>query len=356
MEQRGFIVQWHITDRCNLQCIHCYRNEKVEDLPLSRLKLIADTVVEGLKTMHMSPFFALSGGEPFLRDDVFDLVEYLAEKGVENIMFETNGTLLTPEIIQKVIQHSPPIGAIQVSLDGGPVVNDSIRGEGVFEKVVEGLKRVISDTHLVSAVSYTFHSQNYMDIPRVIELGEKIGVNIFHFTRLVPLGRGKEMDVLTPEQTREVLMYLYEKNKEFKKSIKDGTQKPLIVERRSLFHLVDEDEAIKGFTTGGERLGNACAIGMSTFTILADGTGVLCRRLPLPVGNLLEERFLDIWFKNDLLWEFRKRDKLLKGKCRNCKFLKYQGLCDGGAACVTYGYCGDYNNPDPQCWYEPEVP
>lgn len=353
---RGFIVQWHITDKCNLQCTHCYRNEKIEDLPLSDLKVIADTVVEGLYTMNVSPLIALSGGEPFLREDIFDLVAYLYEKGIKTIVVETNGTVITPHVIQLLNEYSPPITAIQVSLDGGPTINDQIRGKGAFKRAVRGLKRVIAATDLGTVLSYTFHTQNYGDIPYVVELGEHIGVDTLLVTRLAPIGRGKEIDIVPPAQTRDILVYLYEKNKEFEKSIKNGVKKPFIVETRSLFHLVDENEAIKRFTTGGRRLGNACAVGISTFTILADGTGVACRRLPIPVGTLLEQSFQDIWYKSDLLWEFRKRDKVLKGKCKTCKFLQYRGLCDGGAACVTYGCYNDYNQPDPQCWYTPEVP
>jgi MoaA/NifB/PqqE/SkfB family radical SAM enzyme len=127
MEQpRGFMVQWYITDICNLQCTHCYRHEYYEDLPLEKIKLIADNVIHGLETLNVAPYFALSGGEPFLRRDLFTIIEYLYEKGVTSIGFETNGTCITPHI-QDLNTHSPPITGIQVSLDGGPDINKMLK-------------------------------------------------------------------------------------------------------------------------------------------------------------------------------------------------------------------------------------
>ncbi len=352
-----FTVQWHITDQCNLHCTHCYRDVKTKELPLLQLKKIADTVLEGIHILDVIPLIALSGGEPFLRKDLFQLIEYLHQKGVNHVLIETNGTVINPQTAALLTQHSPPVTTIQVSLDGStPSINDSIRGKGAFKKAVSGLKCILDNTDLHTTISYTFHTQNVHDIPSIINLGEQLGVDTLYLTRLVPIGKGKHMDadILTPEQTQNVLEYLHEKNKEFNLSRKNGVKKPLITENRCLFHLVDPEEAVKRYKKKGERLGNACAVASSTFTILSDGTAVPCRRLPIPLGSLLDTSFLDIWFKNDLLWNFRRRQKTLKGKCKKCQFLKYRGLCDGGASCIAYGYYGDYNQPDPQCWYNPE--
>lgn len=355
--KRAFTIQWHITDRCNLECTHCYRDKKTQELPLSQLKKVADNLIEGISILDVAPCFALSGGEPLLREDFYDLVDYLYLKGIPYVLIETNGTLIDSQIA-KIKEHSPPIAAVQVSLDGStPSVNDAIRGEGAYERALSGLNCILKDTSLQTTISYTFHAQNVGDIPSLVELGERLGVDTLYLTRLVPIGHGKEMNaILTPEQTRYVLTYLHTKNEEFKTFRKNGVKKPVIAENRGLFHLTDPGEAARRYNNGGDRLGNACAVGSSTFTILSDGTALPCRRLPIPIGNLLETPFLEIWFKNDLLWEFRRRQKNLKGKCVKCPFLKYRGLCDGGASCIAYGCCGDYNQPDPQCWYLPEAP
>ncbi len=354
--KQGFTIQWHITDRCNLQCTHCYRDEKIPDLSLEDLKRIADTLIEGMRVLDVAPCFALSGGEPLLREDVLDLVQYLHQYQV-TVLIETNGTLIDSRTASLLDQHSPPVTTIQVSLDGGKApVHDSIRGEGSFKKAVSGLKHILEHQNLTTTISYTFHTQNYKDIPSIIRLGERLRVDALYLTRFVPIGRGKEMDadILAPEQTEKVLTYLHEKNKEFSLKRERGIKKPLIAENRCLFHLTDPEEAVRRYINKEERLGNACAVAASTFTILSDGTAVPCRRLPIPLGNLLDTSFLDIWFKNDVLWDFRRRQKSLKGKCRTCHFLNYKGLCDGGASCIAYAYSNDYNAPDPQCWYDPE--
>ncbi|MBU7025026.1 MAG: radical SAM protein, partial [Theionarchaea archaeon] len=213
---RGFTLQWHITDRCNLHCTHCYRDEKMQDLPFEQLTKIADTLIEGLNILEVTPCFALSGGEPFLREDLFDLIHYLYSKGVTQVLLETNGTLITPQIIERLNELTPPITTIQVSLDGSiPSVNDTIRGEGAFQKAVSGLTSIIANTFLKTTISYTFHAQNKGDVPSIIALGDKLGVDTLYLTRLVPIGRGKALDaVLTPEETREVLTYLHQKNQE----------------------------------------------------------------------------------------------------------------------------------------------
>ncbi|MBU7024517.1 MAG: SPASM domain-containing protein, partial [Theionarchaea archaeon] len=282
-----------------------------------------------------------------------DLIHYLYSKGVTQVLLETNGTLITPQIIEKLNELIPPKATIQVSLDGSiPSVNDTIRGEGAFQKAVTGLTSIIANTPLKTTISYTFHAQNKEDIPSIIALGEELGVDTLYLTRLVPIGRGKALDaVLTPEETREVLTYLHQKNQELSRK---GT--PHIAENRCLFHLTDPEEAVRRYKSKEERLGNACAVASSTFTVLADGTAVPCRRLPIPLGSLLEQSFLDIWFKSDVLWDFRRRQTLLKGKCQSCKYLQYKGLCNGGAACIAYAFSSDYNTPDPQCWYNPEEP
>ena len=355
MEPLQFTVQWHITDRCNLKCTHCYSDTKREDLSMDHLKSIADNIIEGLHILQVHPCFALSGGEPLLRSDVFHLIEYLHHKGVTSILIETNGTLITPDVAAMLADHSPPITTIQVSLDGStPEVHDAIRGKGSFEITLSGLRHIIDTTSLYTTISYTFHRQNVDDIPSIVELGESLPVDALYMTRLVPIGRGKDIDLLTPGETREVFSFLHKKNEEFRTQRENGERKPIIVENRCLFHLTDPEEAVRRYTRGEERLGNACAVASSTFTILPDGTALPCRRLPIPLGNLQEESFVDIWFRNDLLWDFRRRQKTVKGKCTHCSFLKYRGLCDGGAACIAYGYYNDYSQPDPQCWYNPE--
>ncbi|MBA7574406.1 putative mycofactocin radical SAM maturase MftC [subsurface metagenome] len=361
-QKKILVFQWHITDKCNLKCKHCYRSDnQIQDMPFSDVKRVIDELAEVSRKLDVIGLFGFTGGEPLLRKDIFEILDYLKEKFNKgyplSALLMSNGTLITSEIAQKMNSYFPFLYSVQISIDGStPEVHDTIRGKGNFKKALRGLNFLIHETKLATIISSTFHKQNLKDIPKIVEIGERLGVTGFHITRLVPIGRGREMSgsKLSVNEVKHILTYLHKKEIEFEKQRQSGYKKPYIAQNRCLFHLTDPQDAIQRFQHGRRRLGNACAIGFTSVVILADGTILPCARLPIPIGNILEEHFLDIWYKSDLLWEFRRRSENIKGKCRQCEFSsKYKEICNGGAACMSYGYYGDYNKPDPHCWYKP---
>lgn len=360
---RPFSFQWHITDVCNLHCAHCYRSEQLQSqAPFEEARSrIVDQILDAAPRMQARPGLALSGGEPLLYPHFFALLDYLRHKADQGYEFSvallTNGTLLEPEVVSRLAAYYPLLSSVQVSLDGGSAkVHDAIRGPGNFERSLAGLRRVIETTPLYTTISYTFHRGNADDIPRLLDWSQDFGVSCLYLTRLVPIGRGADMAnlVMTPQQVRQVLTLLHETNKRWTVERAQGRSRPAIAEDRTLFHLTDPQEAIARYRNGKTELGNACAIGVATLTILADGTVLPCRRLPVPIGNLRQQSLLEIWYGSDLLWQFRRRARYIQGKCRECEFLHdYPGLCSGGSACIAYGSCADYHQPDPHCWYVP---
>jgi radical SAM protein with 4Fe4S-binding SPASM domain len=355
-----FTFQWHVTDKCNLRCAHCYRDEqRQQELPFEEAKRrVVDQILSAAPRMHARPFLALSGGEPLLYAHLFPLLDYLRDQdGLSCVLIETNGTLLGPEMVARLADYYPLLSHIQVSLDGASAeVHDAIRGPGTFERSLAGLRRVINMTPMHTTISFTFHRGNAADVPRLLELGKELGVSGIYLARLVPIGQGAGMAnlVMTPQEARQVFTLLHETNQCWVAECAQGGVRPWIVEDRTLFHLADPQQAVRLYRSENGRLGNACAVGAATLTILADGTVLPCRRLPIPIGSLREQSLLKIWYGSDLLWQFRRRTRYLQGKCQQCEFLlKYPGLCSGGAACIAYGDCGDYNQPDPHCWYDP---
>jgi radical SAM protein with 4Fe4S-binding SPASM domain len=363
-EVRQFSYQWHITDECNLQCSHCYRNDQRQsEMPFDEARSrVVDQIIAAAPKMKAYPIIALSGGEPLLYRNFFPLLDYLREKADQGndfkVILVTNGTLLTSEVVSRLSTYTPMLSDIQISLDGGSAeVHDTIRGAGSFAKSLEGLQRIIDSTPLNTTISYTYHRGNAADIPNVLALGERLGVSILYITRLVPIGRGAELDKLfmEPDEIRDVLTLLHETSVRWRQEESQGQPRPLIAEDQTLFHLTDTAEAIRRQDQGHGGLGNSCAVAVATLTILADGTVLPCRRLPVPIGNLREQSLLEIWFGSDLLWQFRQRGRYVQGKCQDCEFLhKHPGLCAGGAACIAYGTSGDYHQCDPHCWYTPD--
>jgi radical SAM protein with 4Fe4S-binding SPASM domain len=360
---KPFSFQWHITDVCNLRCAHCYREEQRQDeMPFEEAKRrVVDQVLDAAPRMKALPNLALSGGEPLLYPHLFPLLDYLRDEAGRgrnfSVLLLTNGTLLEPEMVARLADYYPLLSGIQVSLDGGSAeVHDAIRGPGTFYRSLAGLRRVIETTSLYTTISFTFHRGNAADIPQLLNWSQDSGVTCLYLTRLVPIGRGADMAdlVMTAQEVRQALTLLHETNERWATERAQGQERPHISEDRTLFHLTDPQEAITRYQNGRGSLGNACAIGVATMTILADGTVLPCRRLPVPIGNLRQQSLLEIWYGSDLLWQFRRRARHVQGKCQECEFLhEYPGLCSGGSACVTYGACGDYHQPDPHCWYVP---
>jgi MoaA/NifB/PqqE/SkfB family radical SAM enzyme len=328
-----------------------------------QLLSILAKILNAMETLKVYGDIGITGGEPLIRKDLFQILSVAKEKWFEGYPFDiglmTNGTLLTSDIAKQLQKYSPPLTSIQVSLDGATrETNDAIRGQGNFDRTLEGIKRIKSETTFRVIASFTVHQMNSHEVPAFVEMCRIHDIDFLQVRRMVPIGRGNQFNnhLLSPKETMDLITFLYDKRKTFTQLRKDGKHAPYISVNRPLFHLANSEEAIAVYNDGSrERLGNRCAIGFSTTTILPDGTVLPCRVLPIPVGNILKQDFIkDIWFGSELLWSFRVREKSLKGKCQHCRFAKeYADLCCGGSACVTWGVYGDYDLPDPQCWIEP---
>lgn len=365
--RRGFTLQWHITDRCNLRCLHCYReDEAAADLGVLEASRLLRQLFDAMDDMHVAAHVAFTGGEPLTRPELlFALLEEAAARHRERPTFSvglmTNATLIDDEAAQRLAAYCPMLSSVQVSLDGSTAAqNDSIRGRGAFARTVAGIAALRRACPAALTISFTVQRQNLDDLGGIVDLGAEMGVDSLHIARFAPLGRGKDLradaeNPLTREDVRRAIEFLYQRNEEARAAIARGDKRPLVAEERTLFHLADPAEAIRRYSAGsGRRLGNACAIGVATATVQSDGTLLPCRRLPIPLGNLTVTPFLTLWGKSEVLWDFRLRQRRLAGKCRACEFFtRYPGLCSGGAACVAYAALGDYNLPDPHCWYEP---
>lgn len=144
---KSFHLQWHITDKCNFNCKHCYRDVSVSDLNLEQLCSILEQYVELIKTWGLNgkTKLSLTGGEPLLREDFFELLKKIYEK--RHIGFSyylmSNGSTITRPVAKKLKKLY--IGGVQVSLDGLEESNDFIRGAGNFKKAVRGAEILVKE-------------------------------------------------------------------------------------------------------------------------------------------------------------------------------------------------------------------
>ena len=326
-----FVVQWHITVRCNLRCKHCYIEDYDKDIKLNELIDIFEQIKEFLFVNEYVGHINFTGGEPFIAEYLWDLLD-LCERNNISFGILTNGTLINQELVHK-LQRYKKLKFIQFSLDGGAKIHDDIRGKGSFHKTAEAI-RLVNAGDIQTMVSFTASKLNYMELRKVIRVCRRLGVKRFWTDRLVPMGSNE----LTIMSNKEFTKYLRVLNKEYK--ISEFFGKIGIV--TTSIHI---NRAMQ-FMCSGSSQGYKCSAGKSLLAILEDGTLLPCRRLPVKVGNLFEDNLCDLYAKSDII-------NMLKGDCRpkECKECFNVDKCLGGAKCITYAIYGDIDHKDFNCPY-----
>jgi radical SAM protein with 4Fe4S-binding SPASM domain len=349
-----FLVVWNYTYLCNLRCKHCYASAG-KPHPNELTTEEAKKVVEKFADAGVN-IIAFSGGEPLMRKDFYEIAKLARDHGIFTAV-ATNATLITKEIAKKLKETG--IGYVQISLDGArPETHDNFRGIlGVFEKTIRGIKNCVEEGIFVE-VSTTATKFTYKEIPEVIDLCEKLGVNWWMMYNFVPTGRGRfiiEND-LTPKEREELLKFLWKRLREGRRmqvlstapqfarvalqmEEQYGKESKEIVVPTHFYnpHLHGQLLNLSEFIGG-------CGAGRFYCALDPDGTITPCVFFPLPVGNIREDDFEEIWDNHPVFWDLRNREKL-KGHCGECEF-KY--VC-GGCRARGYGYFGDYLAPDPGC-------
>lgn len=337
-----FFVQWHLTDKCNLSCKHCYQDGAVVDMTYTQIREAMDNVVEAFRTwvteyqMEMSPSFHFTGGEPLIRQDVFSILNYAFNKGFSTSLM-TNGTLVTSDVALKLRQTQ--VRDVQISLDGLKSVHESMRGKGSFARAEEGINNLI-DKGIPTNINLTLSRINAGEIGGLISLAQKLGVGAVTFSRLVPCGHGEELraDVLSTGELATIYdeLHRYEAGGDVRISSLDP-----------LFSVA----AMKGQVVEAEFPVGGCAAGIFGVTVAADGSVMPCRRMNMVIGNIKEQSFRELWAESPALWSLRSREDY-HGGCESCI---YWSVCRGcRAIALTYARHNgseDFLGPDPQCSY-----
>lgn len=342
----NFNFQWHINERCNLRCTHCYQEDYSPDgeMSLDELKAIADKLIKALIKWNKKGKIALTGGEPFLKPELFPLLEYLDQRPqIANLYILTNGTLITKEICNKICAIKK-VSRVQVSLDGATAeTHDFIRGRGNFKKALKGIE-LLGDSNIKVNLMYTVQRGNKEEIPALFDLAAHLGINSLLIERFVPCGNGRKIssEMLSSEELRDVFSYISTRTDyEY-----DHGKPIMVVKQRPLWVNVDPEKAkMNSSLPIHKQVGGICSIGLDNLSILSDGTVLPCRRLNIPIGNLKYDTLFKIWYTSELLWKLRDKQNL-KGRCHSCEFLS---LCSGCRA-MAYACSGDYLGEDPQCW------
>ena len=341
-------IAWEITRRCNLRCVHCRSSSELEikghsDFPLSEAFRIIDDIAS-----YAKPVVVLSGGEPLVRDDVFEIAKYGAEKGLR-MCLATNGTLVTDESCEKI--KSSGIKIVSISIDGSEdVVHDDFRNQkGAFAGTINAA-RLFKKHGIEFIVNSSFSKRNQEEIPKVYKLAKELGAAAWYMFMIVPTGRGEEMmnELISKEAYEEILEWHYEMEKDEKDMLVRPTCAPhyyRVVLQKSKEEGAKFEKRTLKFSTGGSK---GCIAGQLICLIDVDGNVLPCSYFPKPAGNIRQQPFKDIWENSELFKELRDFKKY-KGKCGSCEYIN---VC-GGCRARAYSIHGDYLEEEPFCGYVP---
>ncbi len=341
---QSHVISWNLTQRCNLKCEHCY----IEGGPLQK-KVVAGEmsteeclrVIDELVEVNPNALLIMTGGEPLLRPDIFQLAAYANQKGLWCVM-GTNGVLVTELLADRMIEVG--IKGVSLSLDAmSPEVHDRFRRvKGAWQNTKNG-SQILKKKGLPFIIQTTIGTHNLSEITDIARLAFQLGAHVFNLFFLVPTGRGTYISDITPAEYEAAMAELISLQKEF-----DGRMlinaKCAPHYQRVLYEKEPGSKFLKTFAAGA----GGCPAGTHYLGIRPDGNVTPCPYLPLYGGNLRQTSFKEIWEDSELFQTIRAR-KQLDGRCGSCEF---NAAC-GGCRARAYGHGEDVMAEDPWCVYEP---
>ena len=339
-------IAWEITQRCNLRCVHC-RAEAAIKAERGPSTAQAKAVIDDISS-YAKPVLVLSGGEPLLREDIFEIARHGTRQGLR-MALATNGTLVSDEVCERIKESG--IRIVSISLDGSTAeVHDNFRNQrGAFKGAIRAAK-LFKKHGIPFIVNSSFTKRNQEEIPKVYELAKKLGATAWYMFLIVPTGRGKEImeELISKEDYEKILNWHYDMEKQENEMYVRPTCAPMYY-RIFAQRAKEEGRPMKrrslSFSTGG---GKGCIAGQLIALINHKGEVYPCSYFPKSAGNIYEKSFKEIWEESGLFKELR-NFKRYKGKCGVCEYLAVCGGCRARAYAVT----GDYLDEEPYCSYVP---
>lgn len=331
---------WEITNACNLRCAHCHcSGGKPAKYELSREE--GKNLLEQLAEIDEFRMMAFTGGEPLLRKDLFELLNFSNSLGFTNTI-ATNATLIDSRVARKLSRNGVAIAA--VSLDGStPDTHDKVRGvQGSFHRAMRGM-RALRNEGIVLHINITLMNFNLSEMKDMVKLVEELDAGILLIYQLVPLGRGAMMgdSVLDVSNNEKLIKFMSEIQRRANIILEP-------VAGPQYWAYLLKKEGIEGGVKlrMAEKVFHGCSAGRGFVYIKPNGDAWPCPFIEVSAGNIRESAFKDIWRNSEIFKDLRNREELLKGHCGECEYKTVCGGCRGRAWAAT----GDYLAPDPSCF------
>jgi AdoMet-dependent heme synthase len=340
------LVAWETTRNCNLSCVHCRaaatKGPYAGELDTRQAFRLLDEIAAVDK-----PIIILTGGEPLLRKDIFDIAKHGDGLGLRMVM-APNGTLITAEVAQKMAASG--IRRISASIDGASkAFHDKFRGvDGAFDAAIQGIEHVKA-AGIEFQINTTITKTNLKQIPKILELAEKLGAVAHHIFLLVPTGRGKYIvdQAIEADEYETTLNWFYDQREKTSLQLK-ATCAPhyyRILRQRAKA----EGQTITFQSHGLDAVTRGCLAGTGFCFISHTGVVQPCGYTDVECGDITQSTFGDVW-RNSPVFQKLRDFKQLEGKCGRCE---YRAVC-GGCRARAFEASGNYMAEEPLCAYQPE--
>lgn len=351
-----FIVIWEVTRACALKCLHCRAEAQYKPDPRQLTFEEGKKLIDQIYEMD-NPLLVFTGGDPLMRDDLYDLAEYAVKKGLRISMTPS----ATPRVTKEAIRKAKEVGLSRwaFSLDGSRAdIHDRFRGtKGSFELTMNAIQ-YLRELEIPLQINTTVSRYNLDDLNDIAKLVEKMGAVLWSVFFLVPTGRGQVADMITPEQHEQVFEWLYELSKSAPFDIKTTAAqhyRRVVLQRMKLEGKVDWIEYYnvlnQGNITSVDGLGRApkgVNDGNGFVFISHVGDVYPSGFLPVIAGNVRETPLAEIYRESPIFNSLRDPNQF-NGKCGVCE---YRHVC-GGSRARAYAVTGDYLESEPYCTYIP---
>ncbi|MDD5347183.1 MAG: radical SAM protein [Candidatus Omnitrophica bacterium] len=349
------IVVFNCTRRCNLACIHCYSNSANRSYDGELTTEEAKSMILDLADFKV-PVILFSGGEPFLRPDLFELIDFARHSNIRTVI-STNGTMITKDVAGRIKKSS--IDYVGVSLDGIGARNDGFRGSsGAFDRALSGIRNLVA-VGQKAGLRFTITRHNYADLRDIFKLVEDEAIDRVCFYHLVYSGRGSSMtdDDLPRAQMRECIdaicdwaKAMYARGMKKEVLTVDNHADALYVYLKTKAKDPARAKQILELLTYNK--GNASGIAIAN----VDNVGRVHADQfwqSHSFGNVRERKFGDIWMdiSDPVMKILKDRISHIKGRCSRCGFLE---LCNANFRARAEAVFGDMWQEDPACYLSEE--
>ncbi len=334
-----------MTRACNLACVHCRAGACPDADPDELSTQEGRTLIDGIAAVG-KPILIMTGGEPLLRQDFFDLARYAINSGLRAVL-ATNGVLVTHEIASEIAKIG--IARVSISLDGPtPEEHDAFRKvPGAFTGSLAGIDKLRSAGVSVQ-INTTLTRRNRDRLAKIMQLAEEVGADAFHVFLLVPTGRARDMsgEEMNRDEYEQTLTEFYHLARSSRLETK-ATCAP------QYYRILRQQAKTEGLEVTENTFGlnartRGCLGGIAFVFVSHKGDLQPCGYFDVRAGSVREAEFGEIW-KNSPLFKDLRNFSLLEGKCRKCNYLRFCGGCRARAFELT----GRYTAEEPYCAYQP---